>query len=340
MNRWNEGAMVLALAASIAVWGCGVRGTAETAGGEGHAGHEGEEHGHEEEGHEEAGHEEAGHDEHGHDEASVTLTPEAIRNARIRVAPAGPARITVSIEAPGEVHLDAERVLEIRPRYAGVVRELDKRVGDRVAKGERVAVIESNESLSGYDVVSPLAGTTIARNVVAGQSVDAGASLMTIADLSSVWVEFAIYPQHAGRIRSGMPVRVTAQNRPELTANGTIRYVGPLLEQDTRVSSARVVLANGDGRWQPGLFVNASVAVDDVRVAVAVPEEAIVRTAEGPAVFHARAGKFVMEQVTLGRSDGRMTEVTAGVAAGDTVVVAQAFILKAELGKGEVAHEH
>jgi cobalt-zinc-cadmium efflux system membrane fusion protein len=113
-----------------------------------------------------------------------------------------------------------------------------------------------------------------------------------------------------------------------------------LLEQDTRVSSARVVLPNGDGRWQPGLFVNASVAVDDVRVAVAVPEEAIVRTAEGPAVFHARGGSFVLEHVSLGRSDGRMTEVTAGVAAGDTVVVAQTFILKSELGKGEVAHEH
>jgi cobalt-zinc-cadmium efflux system membrane fusion protein len=284
-------------------------------------------------------HDEAGHA--GHDEvATVELTPEAVRNARIRVGVAGPADIAVVAEAPGEVHLDAERVLEVRPRYPGVVREIRKRIGERAELGEVIARVQSNESLADYEIPSSMGGTVIARQVVTGQTVDAQSVLLTIADLSSVWVDFAIYPQYAGRIRPGMPVRLVAHNRPELVATGTVSYVGPLLEQDTRVSSARVVLRNADGRWQPGLFVTARVTLERPRAGVTVPEDAIVRTAEGPAVFRAAGLRFELRPVATGRTDGQLTEITSGLAAGDSVVVAGAFILKSELGKGEVEHEH
>jgi cobalt-zinc-cadmium efflux system membrane fusion protein len=282
-----------------------------------------------------------GHDEHAEAEAgAVELSPEALRNGGIRAGAAGPAVVPVVVEAPGEVHLDAERVLEIRPRYAGVLREIRKRIGDSVRRGEVVAVVQSNESLADYDIVSSMSGTVIARPVVTGQAVDQGTGLLTVADLSGVWVDFAIYPQYVGRIRPGLPVTITAQNRPDLVADGTVHYVGPLLEQDTRVSSARVLLANPRGTWQPGLFVNARVTLERARVPVAVPDDALVRTAEGMAVFRAAGNRFTSVPVTVGRSDGRTTEITSGLAAGDSVVVAGAFILKSELAKGEVGHEH
>jgi cobalt-zinc-cadmium efflux system membrane fusion protein len=283
--------------------------------------------------------EHGGHAEHGEARA-VELSPAAVRHARIEVAAAGPARLDVTVEAPGEVHLDAERVLEVRPRYAGVVREIRHRIGDHVAADQVVAVIQSNESLTDYEIASSMAGTVLARHVVTGQAVDHESVLLTIADLSSVWVDFAIYPQVVGRIRPGMTVSIVAQNRPELRATGTIGYVGPLLEQDTRVSSARVVLANPRGEWQPGLFVAARVTLERVRVPVAVPEDAIVRTAEGPAVFRAEGTRFELQPVAVGRSDGHTTEVLSGIAPGDSVVVRNAFVLKSELGKGEVEHEH
>lgn len=284
-------------------------------------------------------HRQKAHDEHGEPQ-TVELSPEVLRNAGILVGVAGPAAIAVVVEAPGEVHLDAERVLEIRPRYAGVVREIRTRIGDPVERGEIVALVQSNESLADYEIASSMAGTVIARQVVTGQSVDREAVLLTVADLSSVWVDFAIYPQHVGRIRPGMAVTIAAQNRPGLVADGTIHYVGPLIERDTRVSSARVVLPNPGLQWQPGLFVAARVTLERARVTVAVPDEAVIRTAEGPAVFRAEGTRFELRPVAAGRSDGRTTEITSGLAAGDSVVVAGAFILKSELAKGEVEHEH
>jgi membrane fusion protein, heavy metal efflux system len=286
-----------------------------------------------------AGHGEEHGDEHAGENA-VELSAAAVANAHLRLGTAGPATIATVVEAPGEVHLNAERVLEIRPRFPGVVRELRKRVGDHVRDGEVVAIVQSNESLADYEVTASMAGTVLARPVVTGSAVAHETSLMTLADLSSVWVDFAIYPQWVGRIRTGLAVTIVAQSRPDLSARGVIRYVGPLLEQDTRVSSARVVIDNPRGDWTPGLFITARVEVDRSRVAVAVPDEALVRGPGGPAVFVAEGLRFELRPVTTGRSDGRTTEIVAGLAAGDSVVTANAFVLESELSKDEAGHDH
>ncbi len=273
-------------------------------------------------------------------EGRVTLAPAAVRAGGIESAPAGPRAIEVTVEAPGEVRLDAERVVQVRPRYAGVVRALSPRLGDRVREGDLVAVVQSNESLTDYEVRAPLAGTVVARDVAAGQAVDGASVLVTIADLRAVWVDFALYPRIAGRVRAGQPARVRATSDTALSVRGRVDFVGPLLEQDTRVSHGRVVLANHDGRWSPGLFVDVAVTVDRARVALAVPEEALVRTADGPAVFVAEDSAFELRRVRPGRSDGEWTEILSGLAAGERVVVRNAYLLKAELTKGEASHEH
>ena len=72
-------------------------------------------------------------------------------------------------ESPGEVKLNRERVLLVTPRYAGTLRQLRKRLGDTVARGRRSAIIQSNESLADYEVVSRIAGTVIGQGATAGR---------------------------------------------------------------------------------------------------------------------------------------------------------------------------
>ncbi len=282
------------------------------------------------------------HDEHGEagEPQAVTLSPEAIANAKLAFGLAAPRDIAVTADAPGEVHLDLERVFEVRPRYPGVIRELPRRLGQHVSRGDLLAVVQGNESLSDYEIRSPLSGTVVSRTAIAGQAVDHETVMMTVADLSTVWVDFAVYPQHVDRVRPGLPVRVTATGREDLSADARVSYVGPMLEQDTRVSSARVVLPNAGGRWPPGLFVTVRLELERVRAAVAVPDGAIVRMREGAAVFRVHGDRFELTPVQPGRSDGRFTEIVSGLAAGDSVVTANAFVLKSELGKGEAGHEH
>jgi cobalt-zinc-cadmium efflux system membrane fusion protein len=273
-------------------------------------------------------------------EGRIELPAEAIRTAGIETGVAGPAAIEVTIEAPGEVRLNSQRTVQIRPRFPGQVRELRRQLGDAVRSGEVLATVHGNESLAEYAITAPTSGTIVGQEASVGQAVDHESALYTIADLTSVWVDFPIYPQNAGRIRTGQRVRVRSESGPPLSGLGAIRYVGPLLEQDTRVSYGRVVLDNRDRRWQPGLYVACAVTVEDASVPIAVPEEAIVRLRDGPAVFRAEGGRFEPQPVVVGRSDGRTTEIVAGLEAGARVVVRKAFLLKAELGKGEAGHAH
>jgi len=266
------------------------------------------------------------------DSGIVVLEPEALANAALHVTAAGPATLDVTVELPGEVRFDPQRVLEVHPRFPGVVRELRRQVGERVQRGEVVAAVESNESLTSYEITSSISGRVMARPVAVGQSVTQDVSLYTIADVSTIWIEFAIYPNDLTRIHRGDAARVTPQ-ASGAAQSGVVSYIGPSLERETHVSVGRVVLRNDDGRWEPGLFADVAITVDHADVPVAVPDTAIVRTDEGPAVFVAEGNRFRMRKVTIGRSDGSRTEILSGLASGTPVVDRNAFVLKSELEK-------
>jgi len=274
------------------------------------------------------------------EEGRLRLVPEAIERGGIEVGRSGPRDIAVEVETPGEVRLNAERVVQVRPRFAGLLEDLGVRLGDRVAAGARIATIQSNESLTAYEVPAPVGGTIISRDVSSGQAVDHETILCTIADLSTVWVDFALYPQLAGRVRVGQSARVRSGSPAAHEATGRVSYVGPLLEQDTRVSYGRIVLANRNGAWPPGQYVTVAVTVERVRAPIAVPEDAIVRSTRGPAVFRAAGSTFELQPVVTGRSDGAWTEILEGLEAGAAIVVRNAFLLKAELGKSGATHDH
>ena len=268
-----------------------------------------------------------------HGGALVTLSPEAVRSAGISISPAGPQQIEVTLELPGEIKLNAERSVDVRPTYAGRVTALHVALGSSVSRGQPLAEILSNESLSGYVVPAPMGGTIVARPASPGAAVDQATVLYTVTDLSSVWLDFPIYVEQLGRIRRGQRVHIRTEGGPAISTTGAISYVGPLLDVDTRTTYARVVLPNRDGRWQPGRLVTAVVVVERITVPVAVPEDAIVRVGTGAAVFRADSTGFEVQPVTLGRSDGTTTEIISGLERGARIVARNAFWLKAELEK-------
>jgi len=265
----------------------------------------------------------------------VVLAAGAAQRAGIGIGVSGPATIDVTIQVPGEVKPDSGRVLIVRPRFPGVVHSLTKTIGATVRRGETIARVQSNESLTDYAVTSSMPGRVVARGSSVGEVVSSETALYTIIDLSDVWVEFGIYPHQLGSIRQGQSVLVSTSSDHGPMASGRIAYVAPSLEEETRVSMARVILPNGGMRWQPGLFVTVTVITDRVQARVAVPDEAVVRTDEGPVVFVTDGRSFQRRRVAVGRTDGRMTEIVSGLGPGTRVATRNAFVLKAELEKSE-----
>ena len=93
------------------------------------------------------------------------------------------------------------------------------------------------------------------------------------------------------------------------------------------------MLANPNRQWEPGTFVDVTVNVDRATVPIAVPDDAVVRTTAGAAVFVAEGTRFRRQPVETGRSDRRYTEIVSGLAAGTPVVTHRAHVLESKLEK-------
>jgi len=186
-------------------------------------------------------------------------------------------------------------------------------------------------------VRAPLDGVVLEKPVVAGQAVDATTPLLTIADLSQVWVEAALPAASLAQVGSGMPARVSVNAQPK-ELEGTVSFVGPVLGEATRMATARIALANPGLRLRPGMLATVDLLGQQGGVAVAVASEAIQTVHERSVVFVRTAGGFRAQPVTVGRSDGKRSEIVAGLAAGTTYAAGGSYLLKADLGKSEAEH--
>jgi len=151
---------------------------------------------------------EENHDHENHDEGFfIKLTSDVIKLAGITFQDVKHGCIDRTIELPGEIGFNEDRLAHISPRFAGVALKANIRVGDYVKKGDIVAVVESNESMNSYSIKAPISGWVIERHLTPGEFVSEENSIFVIADLSTVWVNLAVYPKDANRIRMGQTTR-------------------------------------------------------------------------------------------------------------------------------------
>lgn len=322
--------MLLILALSLPVSGCDSADKPAAAAAQdehGEAAHQEGEDGHEE-----------GEDGHEAEGGRIDLTPAQIKDAGIELAQTGPATIRERLSLYGVIAPNAERMREVAARFPGVIRSVEKKIGDAVREGDVLARVEANESLQGYAVTAPLAGVVIARRANPGEQTG-DKTLFTVADLSSVWVEMALFPRDVAKVHVGQEVRVKSPDTG-LAADGKVVYVAPFGEAANQTRVARVLLDNPEHHWAPGLYVSAEVMLGVSTAPLAVRNEAIQTLEDRSVVFVQGDEGFDPRVVALGRSDGQFSEVLSGLEPGDTYAAKNSFILKAELGKGDAEHGH
>jgi len=272
-------------------------------------------------------------------EGRVELGAEAIHAAKIEIAVAGQATIRTTMALTGQILPNEDRMAHIIPRFPGVVKEVRKRLGDRVENDEVLAVVQSNESLQAYEVRSRIAGTIIKKHVTPGEFVAEGEDVYVVADLSTVWVDLNVYRQDFDRLQIGQPVTIDAGEGIEPAA-GTISYISPFGAPNTQTMLARVELPNPTGRWRPGLFVTAEVVIDEASVPIAVRRSGLQRVRDSEVVFAKYGDVFEIVPLELGRGDVEWIEVLSGIDAGRPYAARNSFIVKAELGKAGASHDH
>jgi membrane fusion protein, heavy metal efflux system len=281
------------------------------------------------------GHEqEEAHSEEGH----IALTSEQIEHAEIAIDRVGPATIRETLPLYGQIVPNAEREHTVSARFPGVIKNVAKQIGDTVQQGETLATVESNESLKPYPVVASLRGVVTERSANVGEQTG-DRTLFVIGDYSTVWVDLSVFPANLSKVHVGQSVWIRNRDTP-VAAEGRIITVLPVGHSTNQTTTAKVLLDNPDRQWIPGHFVTAEVVLSETEVPTAILDEAIQIIEDQPMVFVEGDEGFEARPVTLGRSDGQVSEVLEGLQAGEAYVSTNSFTLKSELGKEDAEHGH
>ncbi|MBN8847305.1 MULTISPECIES: efflux RND transporter periplasmic adaptor subunit [unclassified Sphingomonas] len=202
------------------------------------------------------------------------------------------------------------------------------------ARRAQVAAGAANVTRDGRGVIvaSPIAGRVTAENVSLGAFVQPETELFRVADPRLIQIEAAVGPADAQRLSAGD--RAIVELPDGRTVDARVRAVTPTLSGETRAATA--VLDVSGAALQPGLAVRVRLLPSrgDISSSIVVPEDA-VQTVDGrDAVFVRTQQGFRARFVTLGQRSAGRVEIVSGLAAGQQIATKNAFLLKAELGKG------
>jgi cobalt-zinc-cadmium efflux system membrane fusion protein len=319
--------------------------------------------------------------------------------SRLAVARASADSVNLRLTLPGLVESDPARTASVIPPLSGRVLDLKVRLGDRVAKGQVLAVLDSADLAQAYDdydkaadafrltqknlgrqqeqskigvasdrdldqaksdnaqteaeytrtrarlnvlhastesrgssrrltVQAPVSGSIITLSVTPGSIInDATQPLMTIADLSTVWITAMVPEKDIGVVAKGQDADVSLTAYPDRPLHGKVLFVGDVVEPDSRRNKIRIAFANADYSLKPNMFATVTLA-GPAQARVILPSSSLLMNNDRTSVFVATAPwTFERRTVELQLEDGPSVAIRSGVSPGEQVVVKGGILL-------------
>lgn len=199
-----------------------------------------------------------------------------------------------------------------------------------------------NESLSTsgeldqVPIKAPATGTVMERLANAGSVVSAGDPVITLSNLSTLWLIAAVNEADLSQVHRGQSVQISVRAYPDRKFGGKVSQLGERMDPQTRTLQVRVLVTNAQGLLKPDMFATADFSASANREAIYLPEAAIQELAGKPVVFvRSSTGSFEPHNVNTGLRADRQVEILSGLEPGTPVVVDGALLLKSQMLKGE-----
>lgn len=245
--------------------------------------------------------------------------------------------------------LNAEEIIP-RKDFLRAQSDRDKASAALRAAADKLRLLGGNPSpdagnVSRFAVTAPFAGTVIEKKATLGELATPSEPIFTIADLGRVWI-LANLPEAAlAKVRLGANAKVSVPAYPNETFDGRVGHIAAAVDKDTRTVAARIEVPNADGRLKPEMFATASIEVSGDKAGkaaevISLPDAAVVLMQGQPTVFVFDAGAYEARVVEPGERAGGRTVIKAGIKAGEQVVTAGAYALKARKLKSQLGHGH
>lgn len=197
------------------------------------------------------------------------------------------------------------------------------------AKGQQAdaeaRLASAERQLRKTEVRAPLAGVVSERRVNVGDDVTPGTALFTVVDLGSLRLEASVPSEQLSLLKVGSPVEFSVDGFKGKLFLGKISRINPTVDPATRQVRITVTVPNDGGRLAAGLFAQGRVTVSS-QSGVAVPVAALDERGIEPVVYRLKSGRVERVPVKLGVRDelAERIQLTAGVAAGDTLLLGSA----------------
>lgn len=197
---------------------------------------------------------------------------------------------------------------------------------------------QENGDFAKLAIYAPQAGTIIAMNLSTGKIVDTAEILLTISDLSNLWVWCDVYENQLAalhdRLATGEPleaaVKVNAFKGQVFP--GVVDLVENVMDEHTRTLKLRIQLENPEYKLRPGMFADAQILIPQPGTIVAVLSSAVMNDGGRDFVFRQwKDDLWVRADVAVGQRFGGLVEITGGIVEGQTIVTSGAFMLKSDI---------
>lgn len=239
------------------------------------------------------------------------------------------------IYSPELVNAQEELLLALERKNSRLITAAENRLmALQLPKSAIIKLKKTRQVQQKITFYAPQNGVVKTLNIREGFFVKPGTTLLSIADLSQVWLEAEVFERQVNQVKVGAPVTMTLDYLPGRTWQGQVDYIYPTLDAKTRTVKIRSSFSNEESEFKPSMFAQVVIHSISDKQALLIPQEALIRTGKQDRVVLALGeGSFKSIAVTVGRYDRNNVEILSGLDAGEKVVSSAQFLLDSESSK-------
>ena len=241
-------------------------------------------------------------------------------------------QLLFEVYSPELVNAQEEYLQALRSGHKGLSSASRERLEALGISSEQINKLKKKRKVSQYvKILAKQDGIIAKLNVREGMFVMPQKEVLSLADLSSIWILAEVFESQADWVKQGQSAEVTLSYLPGRDWEGKVEYIYPSLDPKTRTLKVRLRFDNIDEALKPNMFANVTIYGGAKREVTVIPREALIRTGNDERVIvSVGEGRFQPRDVTAGIESGDFIEIRNGLKVGDKVVTSGQFLIDSE----------
>lgn len=236
------------------------------------------------------------------------------------------------VYSPKLVNAQEEMLTALTSGNQGLLRATRERLSALGISNNQIKQLEKSRKVKQrISIYAPQDGVVSELPVREGMFVNPSMKVMTLGDLSSVWLLAEVFERQSQWVEVGQMAEVSLSYIPGKTWEGKVEYIYPSLDPKTRTLKVRLRFDNPGEQLKPNMYANVKIFGGAKENTIVIPLEGLIRTGREQRVIIALGdGKFEARKVQPGIESGNYVEILQGVNAGDKIVTSGQFLIDSE----------